>query len=173
MLVTGGDGGRGYPNVHLEIRDRKDRLVRAITVVDAADWERLAPDGTPGAELTSHVREVNRELGGFDLVATRALEVHGTKARGDGLDFVWGTATIDSTFAATTFAIRGAGVDTTVDAAAWRAPKQRAGGEPCDNRSFLHALYVATDLRVAIVDVAFHGTDLCWEPADQWHVVSY
>ena len=26
---------------------------------------------------------------------------------------------------------------------------------------------------VDIADIAYEGTDLCWEPADSWHVVTY
>jgi hypothetical protein len=171
VVVSGGDSGRGYPNVHLEMRDRGDHLVGSIGVVDANDWERLAPDGTPGPELTAHVGAVNRELGGFDLVGTHPAEIQRSdieaadraKGKVDDLELEWGPS----------LEIRGPRARKLIDASSWRAAPQTAGGQPCDNRAYLRGLYNALDARLAIVDVAFHGTDLCWEPADQWHVVTY
>ena len=182
VAVSGGDGGRGYPNVHLEVRDRDDRLVRTIAVVDANHWERLAPDGTPGPELTTHVGEINRELGGYDLVAMHSFELQRRDndaadrdaANGDSLQAEWGRPPkfgVESR--SVTIESRRAGIKKTIDASIWHGPPQTAHGEPCDNHSYLRELYDASDVRLIIVDVAFHGTDLCWEPADQWHVVSW
>jgi hypothetical protein len=155
--------------LRVEVRDRNDNILNTSRVISPDDWERLAPDGTPGQELLAHLAGINDEIGVFDLVSLRALEVQRiaietddiAKASGDG---------IEVQFQKGHFELRGGDQRKT---ALWAGAPQRAGGEPCDNASYLRNLYLAADLHVVTADIAFHGTDLCWEPADQWHVVTY
>jgi len=176
VAVSGGDGGRGYPNVHVEIRDRADQLVRAISVVDANDWERLAPDGTPGTELDHRIAEVNRTLAELHdrhgLVAARPLTVDDHVARGNGITVDWTNAKLEvwQRFADRPMSRQDAFSQlAVVDGQAWLARPDR----DCTNPAFLRAAYHAATIHLVVVDIAYRGTDTCWEPADQWHVVAW
>ena len=43
--ISGGDAGRGYPNLKLEIHDRSDKTVQTIDVLTSNEYEQLAPGG--------------------------------------------------------------------------------------------------------------------------------
>jgi hypothetical protein len=51
----------------------------------------------------------------------------------------------------------------------WHAP----GRDQCENPAKLGHAWVDADRRVALVEVIYNGTDLCWEPSPQLHVVSW
>src|SRR5262249_48942403 len=79
MAIHDGDGGRGYPNLHLEVHDRSDRVIQTIAVMDANNYEKLVVDDKPTPELQRRIATANRELeklhGLHDLIAMQALEI--------------------------------------------------------------------------------------------------
>jgi len=170
VWVYGGDGGRGYPNAHVELRDGDDRLVQTIPVVAANDWERLAPDGKPGPELDKHIAEVNHELarlhGHYDLVAMSPLKVMREDfAIGDDLLVGWTGDRLD--------VVRKPAPD---------APDQRLARvhteawqvhDTCEHPAYFGGVWHVDPIRLVVVDVRYRGTDTCWEPADSWHVVTF
>jgi hypothetical protein len=171
VAVSGGDGARGYPNVHVEVRDRDDGLVQTIAVVAANDWEQLAPDGKPGPQLDHHIADVNHELarihGHYDLVPLAELKVMDDDlALGDGLFVGWNGDRIDI--------VRKPAADARDqrlarrDTSAWRAPKAS-----CEHPAYLGGAYHVDPINLVVVDVRYRGTDTCWEPPDQWHVVAW
>jgi hypothetical protein len=60
--------------------------------------------------------------------------------------------------------------------ASWLAtdrPMCRTCSEVCHNEAFLGAGYVDVERSAAIVVVAYRGTDTCWEPSSEEHVVTW
>ena len=45
--------------------------------------------------------------------------------------------------------------------------------EICSNEAFLSAVSVDPDRNIAVVTIAYMGSDTCWEPAAQEHVVQW
>ena len=178
LPVIATDGGRGYTNLRLEIRDRGDRVVRSLQVLSSDEVERLAPDGKPGPELARRIADANRELavlhGEHDLVAMHALEVQppadgGAKhlAIGDGLDVDWDGDHLH------VFRHNADRSFITLDGHAWLAHPRATAAGPCSNPAFLANAYHAPEISVLVVELGFTGSDLCWEPGNQPHVVAW
>jgi hypothetical protein len=69
-----------------------------------------------------------------------------------------------------------AGVElATVDGLAWLAPtgKRCAQCAPCENPAWLDAFYKAPEINVVVVRITYAGTDICWEPPAQLHVIAW
>lgn len=143
--VIDNDGGRGFANLRIELRDRDDRLARRIDVMSVNEYETFVPDGVHGtAALQRRVQQANHALAA--LHAGREL-VPMTQIKSE--------LAID-------FAARG-----------WLAPKGQRCAQcpPCENPPYLDAVYQAAGSDVLLVRVAYRGTDLCWEPSPQYHVI--
>src|SRR5439155_9304333 len=61
VSVVDGDGGRGYPNLRLELRDRSDKVLQTIQILVSNDFEKLVPNGAPSAELARRIADANHE----------------------------------------------------------------------------------------------------------------
>ncbi|HUJ63585.1 MAG TPA: hypothetical protein VLX92_34030 [Kofleriaceae bacterium] len=59
--------------------------------------------------------------------------------------------------------------------AAWRGRSydSRSADLTCHNDEFLASAFVVPHARMVVLDIAYHGTDTCWEPTDELHVVSW
>jgi len=176
--IVDSDGGRGNPNLRVEVRDRSDHVVQAIAVATSDEMEKLAPGGAPSPELTERLAAANRALallhGVHDFVAMHPLEVQPPAegsdkhlAIGDGFDVDWNhdhlhvfRHNVERDFL-------------TLDGTPWLAKPRTAAGEPCANPAYLAAAYHAPDINVIVVELAYKGTDTCWEPGNQLHVVAW
>lgn len=180
VAASDGDGGRGYPNLRVEVRDRSDKVVQTIGIMVANDYERLAPGGAPSPELARRIADANHELamlhGLHDLVVMHPLERQKPAdegdphlAIGDGFDVDWN---LDHLHVFRHDANRSF---ITLDGKPWLAkPGPRcASCDPCENPAFLANAYHARDERLIVVELGYHGTDMCWEPGHQWHVVAW
>ncbi|HEY5926485.1 MAG TPA: hypothetical protein VIV11_32585 [Kofleriaceae bacterium] len=174
------DGGRGNPNLRLEIRDRGDRLVEKLVVMTPSELDTLVPDGSNASPmLDERIAAANRKLGELhadhDLITMQDVPISADKlgsthpARGDSV-----VITFD-----TDYKLRVRSDDSrmlaTVDGSSWRAPsgKRCAQCEPCDNPAYLAGAYKAPGIDVIVVRIRYQGTDTCWEPPDQLHVVAW
>jgi hypothetical protein len=143
--VIENDGGRGFANLRVELRDRDDRLARRIDVMSVDEYETFVPDGMHGtAALQRRVLQANHALAalhaGRELVPMAQIK----------------------TDLAIDFAAHG-----------WLAPQGQRCAQcpPCENPAYLDAVYQAAGSDVLLVRVAYRGTDLCWEPSPQYHVI--
>lgn len=171
------DGGRGFPNLRLEVRDRGDKAIQTIAVLSSNDYEKLAPDGTPGPELTKRIAAANDTLVHLhdlhDLISMHPLEVQQADephlAIGDGLDVDWN---VDHVHIFRHNSDRPVFVR---DARAWLIKEHEPckGCGMCQNPAFLRAVYHVPALSVVVVQLSYRGTDTCWEPSDQLHVVAW
>ena len=177
IAVRDNDGGRGFPNLHLELRDRRDALVRTIDVLAANRYETDVVAGKALAALVARSDAANAELaqlhGAHALVMMQALPVENSEdgadqiARADAISLRWRSPTLEIAAGATR---------TTRAGASWLAkPGARcAQCPPCDNPAYLAGAFVAPSVPgVALVQIGYRGTDTCWEPSDQFHVVTW
>jgi hypothetical protein len=163
VAAVDGDGGRGYPNLRLEVRDRRDRIVESQLVLVSNDFETLVPDALhAGPELERRVAVANTKLAALhadhDLVAMRTAE---------GLAVTFDNARLR---------VRKDGkLLADVDGTSWLAPsgKRCPQCEPCENPAYLAGVHKADGIDAVVVRIAYKGTDTCWEPGDQQHVVAW
>lgn len=179
VAMIDNDGGRGYPNLRIDVRDRRDRVVEPIVVMTANEFETLVPDGSRAtAELDRRITAANRRLAELhaehDLVAMPALQLEpdpfgpSRPARGDGL-----VVTFEADHVLRVRADQR--VVATANGASWLAPsgKRCAQCEPCENPPYLAAVYKAAAINAIVVRIAYQGTDMCWEPGDQLHLIAW
>lgn len=167
-----GDGGRGNPNLRLVARDRHDAVLEKITVlrVDEVDTV-FTPEGAhptldvrmsaANAWLATLHRDAELvELPRLEVDATDGYTQHAASAGGVTLDWHADRLTITD---------HGAIVHARATPATWHAARQGA----CENPSKLGGAWVDIARRVALVEVIYNGTDTCWEPSGQQHVISW
>jgi hypothetical protein len=180
VAVDDGDGGRGYPNLRIEVRDRGDRVIEKRQILLSDDYERLVPGDDPGPELARRIADANTALADLharhDLQTAVPLELEDpheterlpiTATGDDGLEVAWQAPRI--------VVRRGTEALATVDGSAWlpRAGKRCPACEPCANPAFLGAVTKSPRVDLVVVELAFSGTDTCWEPGHQFHVVAW
>lgn len=180
LAIRESDAGRGYPNLRIEVRDRADKVIQTIPVMTSNEFETLAPDGTPGPALRTRIDTANAELaklhGVHDLVPMHALEVqdpHDNGPRhfaiGDGFDVDWSKDHLHVFHHNTDRSFL------TLDGSRWlvKDHKPCPNCDLCENPAFLAGVYHATSINVLVVEIGYKGTDTCWEPGDQLHVVAW
>ena len=168
------DGGRGNPNVTLIEKDRDDRAVGQLVVVTATDVDELTPAqlaerfAKAGAWLRE--RHAARHLVPLTTLATsRPTDDAAAQATGTGVTLRWvpNQLVIERP--------HGAPV-TRATPVSWLAadhPMCRNCSEVCHNDAFLGGGHVDLERSVAIVVVSYRGTDTCWEPSSDEHVVAW
>ena len=180
LAIRDNDGGRGYPNLRIEMRDRNDKTLQKIVVMTSNEYETLAPGGKPGAALMQRITAANAELaklhGVHDLIPMKPLDLQKPAdgsdphlAVGDNLDIDWSKDhlhvfphNIDRAVA-------------TIDGHSWLAPSHTscAGCDVCQNPAFLGAVYHAAGINIVVAELRYRGTDTCEEPGDAPHVVAW
>ncbi|MBV8760619.1 MAG: hypothetical protein JO257_25225 [Deltaproteobacteria bacterium] len=176
--ISGGDAGRGYPNLKLEIHDRSDKVVQTIDVMTSNEFETFVVDGKPGPALEKRIAAANAELvrqhNVHDLVAMHALEMQKPLdggephlAIGDGMDVDWNRTHLHVLHHNTDREV------TTYDGTPWLVKDHEPCPKcpPCENPAHLDGVWHANEINVLVIQVGYRGTDTCWEPADQMHVV--
>ncbi|HTL38728.1 MAG TPA: hypothetical protein VL326_36605 [Kofleriaceae bacterium] len=172
LPVIESDGGRGYPNLRIELRFDSDKTFETIPVMISNDYEALVENGAAKPELVRRIERANQRL--RDLHAKSDLV---TMEPGEDLEneFVINT----------TWEIRYVNgmlklvfdVDHSIsfDRPDFKAPKgpHCAGCMPCENPESLHRVYWAPGINAIVVEIAYQGTDTCWEPGNQLHVLTW
>jgi len=172
------DGGRGYPNLVIEVRDRNDRTLQKIALMTSNEYEAMAPGGKPTAELVKRIdcREprAQKSLHALhDLVPMKSLEMQKPAdgsdqhfATGDNLDVDWNVDHPPRVSTTTSSAPR-----PPVDGHRWLAPPHPFMFQlqhPVRNPDvFSRGLSRTCDQRRRRRDPLTHGTDTCEEPGDQ------
>jgi hypothetical protein len=172
LPVTDSDGGRGYPNLRIELRFESDKTFETIQVMDSNHCETLVANG----EATPALR---RRL---DKANARLRELH---AQTDLVTMLPGEDLQSEFVVNTTYEVRydGSSVRLVLDAdhsfsfqhADWKAPKRTScnGCAPCENPEHLAQVFYADGINAIVVGFEYEGTDLCWEPARSLHVLTW
>jgi hypothetical protein len=168
------DGGRGNPNLTLIEKDRGDRELSRFVVVTSDEVDQLGPRELERA-FTRAARWLDERHAARQLVAMTALTTSfpsddaPAQAIGAGVTVRWAPSrlVID----------RGRGAPLVrVTPASWLAadhPMCPGCSEVCHNDAFLGGGYVDLERSAAVIVVAYLGTDTCWEPGSQDHVVAW
>ncbi|MFT3691902.1 MAG: hypothetical protein QM831_02090 [Kofleriaceae bacterium] len=142
---------RGGPKIHLEVRDRADKLVETIQPDKAND-------------------ELQKLHDIHDLVPMHALDVQPTTdgslahlAIGDGIDVDFSTDHVHVFRHNSDREVAGR------PSTAWLAKST----DKCIYPAFLRAVYHAEDVTAVVVQIAYRGEDACGVPSDSFHVVAW
>jgi hypothetical protein len=173
-----GDGGRGYPNLTLVIADRTDRVVDSRVVLDADRVEEL--DGA--VDVTAHNAFLAESNAGARWRPLTRLDVEGepegdemfaSKQRAAGPE-------LTVTFGDDAHLVIAQGGKVVVDTVktAWLVEDRpmyegAAYDEVCTNPIYLGSVHVDAARKVALIGVEYRGTDTCWEPTGELHVVAW
>ncbi len=168
------DGGRGWPNLHIEVRDRADKLIQTIPVMTPNEYETFVVGGKPTAKLDERIAAANRELaklhGVHDLVTLHALELGGSDdaiASGDGLDveFRGNRIRLFHRPQQRPFDVR--------SAQSWLIPETTDRGRICDYPASLAGVFHASEIPLVVVEIEYRSSDTCRDPSPSFHVVAY
>jgi hypothetical protein len=168
------DGGRGNPNLTLIEKDRNDRELGRFVVLTATEADDLAPaqieDRFQKAAVWLHERHTTKHLVPLTaLVPGQPTEGPPASVTGNGVTLRWTPNQLTIERGPSTLLRRPTPLS-------WLAPEYpmcRGCSEVCRNDAFLGGGYLDIARRVAIVVVTYRGTDLCWEPSAQEHVVTW
>lgn len=181
--VQASDGGRGYPNLALVVLDRADKTVDRRVVLDAEQVE----SATGPVEVATHNTYLadSNTAARWRPLARAEVKIDGAEGDpcGGELDAHSWTATVDDV--TVRFDVGGrvqvvVGGKTVVDATHtdWLvAPHPMYDGagpdEVCENPVFLSGAFIDARRHLALVETGYFGTDTCWEPSDEYHVVTW
>ncbi len=178
IAVSDLDGGRGWPNLHIEVRDRSDKLIQTIAVMTPNEYETFVVDGKPTGKLDERIAAANRELaklhGVHDLVALHALELGGSGdtepgaiASGDGLDveFRGNRVRLFHRPQQRPFDVR--------SAQSWLIPETKDRGQICEYPASLAGVFHSSEIRLIVVEIQYRSSDTCADPSPSFHVVAY
>jgi hypothetical protein len=175
LIVVGeieSDGGRGNPNLKIVARDRSDAIGQSITVLRADELDQAMGPGWRNPKLDARISAANGWLAKTHrertLITLPELKVDST----DGYTqhaAASGPVSLDWQKDEVTIKISGKLVATQPTPLTWHAPDQ----PNCTNSSKLGAAWVDPERKLALVQIAYNGTDTCWEPSSQFHVVAW
>jgi hypothetical protein len=174
------DGGRGNPNLTIIVTDRRDAVIKRVSVMTAEDAETMYDDRGAGAELKRRIAAANAMLADLhrahDLVPLVQLAIDDsgppedhTRATGKNLIVDWKPSHL-------TIRRDGVRVVDTETSAAWLARDHAmcaTCGEVCHNPAYLAAVWADAARNIALISISYTGTDTCWEPSSQHHVVGW
>jgi len=166
------DGGRGTPNLRLVSRDRSDAVVETITVLAIGEVEamfdqegrhpklRARISAANGWLATLHTRSGLVELPKLDVDTSDGYTQHTASA--GVVDLAWDKDVV-------TIRYDKKPVTSHPSPPTWHAADQGS----CTNPAKLGAAWVDIEHKLALVEIAYNGTDMCWEPSAQHHVISW
>ncbi|HEY3803247.1 MAG TPA: hypothetical protein VGL61_11600 [Kofleriaceae bacterium] len=173
------DQARGFPNLRIEVRDRHDATVWKVPVMLPTEYEQLSPDGTLTPALGLRIGHANAELqrlhGVHDFVPMHALELLTPQqgdphlATGDAIDVDWDTDHVH------VFRHNSDREIVTRDGRNWLEPDHQPcpACEVCKNPAFLANVFHAPEIDAVLIELGYKGTDTCWQPSDQLHVIAW
>ena len=169
---TESDGGRGYPNLRVVARDRNDKVIESITVLKASEFENAMGPGWRNPKLDARISAANAWLAKLHrtsaLITLPQLKVDSTDAYTQHAASA-GPVALDWSNDTVTIKLSGKVVATYASPLTWHAPNT----DKCQNPSKLGAAWVDVERKLALVQISYNGTDMCWEPTPQHHVITW
>jgi hypothetical protein len=173
------DGGRGNPNYRFELRDRSDAKLAGHTVLTVDEAESMVDADGPSAKLHERIAAANRWLAeqhaARRFVPLARLEVLPGEELASSFRATGGGVTVEWRGNRLTIAQAGKPLLERATPPTWLAKaRERPAGYPtCHNPAFLAATSVSLEHKVALIVIGYGGTDTCWEPESQRHVVAW
>lgn len=167
------DGGRGYPNLAVVVKDRSDAVIHQQVVLGLDD---NAMDQPPPSEaaIADANQYIDRNHGEQNWQPMKLLEASRDEDSGEYTNVVAGDG-VEITWAAPRLSVKaGNAVVFEREFAAWEAEKYSVGeaGE-CENPSYLGGAHLDAGRKVVVIEISYYGNDTCWEPDSQHHVVAW
>jgi len=168
------DGGRGNPNLTLTERDRSDRVVRRLEVITATEVDQLAADQI-ARRFDAATAWLDERHAGAHLVAMAALDLHPATddapaiATNGTASLRWVPSELELILGPALRVLRSTPPSWLV------ADRPLCPGctEVCHNDALLGGGYLDVERRAALVVVSYRGTDTCWEPGSEAHVITW
>ena len=177
LAEVAGDGGRGNPNLAIVVRDRTDRELERRVILAPAEAETLIGADGPGPALRERIAAGDALLRALHarhhLAPLAPMEVPPPAPRDERHEPLTATDGRHTVMWSPSRLVIMAGAAPLLDAptpAGWLATPEDRG---CTNPAFLGAAAIAPALRAVVVTIAYLGTDTCWEPDAQQHVVTW
>jgi hypothetical protein len=178
------DGARGNPNYRIDVIGRDDRRISSHDVLAPNDVDSGAfvDDTGPLPPLRDRIASGNDHLAKLHakhrLVPLKKLVLQNDDdaplanqtAHGANLAVAWKANRVVITDE------RGDGKAVLLDLPAptdWLAAPRKSNTHTCANPAFLDETWAAPEHRLVVITVNYEGTDLCWEPDAQLHVVTW
>jgi hypothetical protein len=178
--IQDADGGRGNPNYRLELRDRSDGKLAAHVVLAANDADAMIDAGGKTAELDRRIAAANAWLAeqhrARRFTPLERLEVDPGEEIASAFRATGGGVTLEWRPSRLTIARGGAPLLDRATPPTWLAEDRPMGGggtEVCHNPAYLGGAAVSLPHRLAVLQIAYGGTDMCWEPNAAHHVVAW
>ena len=163
----------GFPNLTLEARDRSDHTIskHVVLATSGDDGEPQPPGDLAGGNAWLAAQHQAHPLAPLPL-----LGEHHTSFDEEGPTSV-SSGTLVVTWDAGHLNVRDGGA-VVVDAQHpdWLAPTHPLCPdceETCANPSYLGRVHGDVARHVLLVEIGYHGTDSCWEPNPETHVVAW
>ena len=170
------DGGRGNPNLTLIERDRDDREVGRLVVASSDDIDHLDPRGLE-IRIARATAWLEQRHAATHLVPMTALVTSAptddapAQAIGPGVTLRW----VPNQLVLVLGDRRGSSAPLVrATPGSWLAadyPLCPTCSEVCHNEAFLGGAYAELARSAVVVVVAYRGSDTCWEPGSQEHIV--
>jgi hypothetical protein len=178
------DGARGNPNFRIELRGRDDRIRSShdVLTVNDVDSGAFFDETGPLPPLRDRIANGNAHLANLHathrLVPLKKMTLENAEdaplanqtAHGGNLVIAWKDDHVVVTDE------RGDGKTVLLDLpapVAWLAAPRRTSTHACTNPAFLDETWASPEHRLAVITVNYEGTDICWEPNAQHHVITW
>jgi hypothetical protein len=178
--IADADGGRGNPNYRLELRDRQGGKLTEHVVLTANDGDAVIDAGGKTADLDRRIVAANAWLAeqhrARRFTPLERLEVKPSEEIASAFRATGGGVTLEWRPSRLTIARAGAPVLDRATPPTWLAEDRPMGGggaEVCHNPAYLGGAAVSLPHKLAVLQIAYGGTDTCWEPNAAHHVVAW
>ena len=167
------DGDRGFPNMTLVVKDRRDTEVMRHVVLSIDESDTVLDDAEGNnPQLDARVTRANTWLAKLGFESMRLLEnekteipFDRTKAFGDGVTVFWEPSHLRITDGTTVL------VDTQTPAS-WLPESSKVGTNVCQRSAYLGSAAIARAHELAVVTISYiASSDFCLPPPDQHHVI--
>jgi hypothetical protein len=181
LAVMREDGARGNPNLAIVVINRRDAITSKGDILTADDADRVVTD-TVTPELHARIAGANDVLArihaGHDLVPLDTLFVDDSIAPPQRHLVENNTMSIDWKPSVVEVRRKGQRLLDRDTPASWLAKDTKMcphGGctEICHNPAFLDRAWASADRAIAVLKISYEGTDTCWEPPSEYHVVAW
>jgi hypothetical protein len=180
LAIHAEDGGRGAPNLTVVVLDRHDTATATVPVLGVDEAEAMFDEHGVKPALRARIQAANAHLAGLhaqhDLVALAELAIDDTleaeqrlRATGPDLTVEWKAGQLE-------LRDHQREVGRVTIPASWLVedrPMCTTCTEICHNAAYLGRVAADAKRRVAVVTISYTGTDTCWEPSSQHHVVAW
>lgn len=170
------DGARGTPNQTLWIKDADtDEVLTEMVVLGVKEHNDLVGSADEAAALAALIEKRLAKANALLATETWTPFTAGAAPSGEWnaprrVDF--GGITVVYEQPALTVTENGVTIHD-ADYPAWLSRPYKVMDDEieCENPALLRAVYLSREQRVLVVRIGYYGTDMCWEPDSQFHVV--